>query len=118
MPHFIKCFKNCDTFDVFRYILYTKKNETSRSLPPTSNMSHGHILRSHYVVLICLNLISVPDINLNLVQFDWNSVDSVSMPNKCIVTLQKMYTVACGCQKKAREDVHAANFFSIKQLKG
>ena len=118
MPHFIKCFKNCDTFDVFRYILYTKKNETSRSLPPTSNMSHGHILRSHYVVLICLNLISVPDINLNLVEFDWNSVDSVSMPNKCIVTLQKMYTVACGCQKNAREDVQAANFFSIKQLKG
>ena len=46
----------------------------------------GHILRPHYV-LICSNLISVQDINLNPVEFGWNSVDSVLMSNKYIVTL-------------------------------
>ena len=100
VPQFIKCFKNCDTFNHLRYILYTKKKKTLWFLPPTSNMSQGHILRSHYVVLICSNLISAPDTNLNPVEFDWNSVDSVLMPNKCIVALQEMYTVTCGCKKK------------------
>ena len=70
------------------------------SLLSTSNMSHGHILRSHYIVLICSNLISAADIHLNSVEFVWNSVDLVSMPNKCIIILTKMYTVTCGCKKK------------------
>ena len=42
MPYFIQCFKNFNAFDNVRYILYTKKNKTLKSLPPTSNMSHGH----------------------------------------------------------------------------
>ena len=63
-------------------------------------MSHGHIFRSHDVVLICSNLISAPDTNLNPAEFGGNSVDSVLMSNKCIVTLPEMYTVTCGCKKK------------------
>ena len=72
-------------------------------------MSHGDVLRSHYVVLNCSNLISAPDTNLNHVEFDWNSVDSVLMPNKCIVTLPKMHTATFGCKKNALEDVSAAS---------
>ena len=44
VPHFIK-----DIFDDLRYNLYTKKNKTILSLPVTSNMSHGHNLRSYYI---------------------------------------------------------------------
>ena len=109
MPYFVKCFNNCNTFDNLRCILYTKKNKTLRSLPPTSNMSLGHDLRTYYVVLNYSNLISAPDTYLNLVKFDWNSVDSVLMPNKYIVTLPKMYTVTLGCKKNALEDVSAAS---------
>ena len=69
-------------------------------LPPTSNMSHGYILRSDYFVLICSNLISGTKANKNPVEFGWNSVDSVSLPNKCIVTVLEMYSVTCGCKKK------------------
>ena len=72
-------------------------------------MSHEDDLRSYYVVLNCSNLISAPDTNLNLVEFDWNSVDSVLMPNKFIVTLPKMYTVTFGYKKNALEDVSAAS---------
>ena len=72
-------------------------------------MSHGDDLRSYYVVLNCSNLISAPDTNLNLVEIDWNSVDSVLMPNKCIVILPNMYTVTFGCKKNALEDVSAAS---------
>ena len=67
-------------------------------------MSHGDDLRTYYVVLNCSNLISAPDTNLNLVEFEWNSVDSVLMPNKFIVTLPKMYSVTFGCKKNALED--------------
>ena len=52
-------------------------------------MSHGHILRSHYVVLICSNLIWAPDSYLNP---GWNSVDSVLTPNKDIATIPEMYS--------------------------
>ena len=61
-----------------------------RSLPPTSNMSHGRALRSH-VVLNCSKLISTPHINLNPVEFDWNSVDSILIPNKCTITIQEVH---------------------------
>ena len=63
-------------------------------------MSHRHILRSHCVVLICSNLISAPDTTLNPVEFGWNSVVSVLMPNKYVVTLPAMYTVTCSCKEK------------------
>ena len=47
---------------------------------------------------------------MNLVQFDWNSVDSVLMPNRCIVTLPKMYTVIlAACKMDWLEDVSAAS---------
>ena len=72
-------------------------------------MSHGDDLRSNYVILNCSNRMSAPDTNLNLVEFDWNSVDSVLMPNKCIVTLPEMYTVTFGCKKNALEDVSGAS---------
>ena len=85
-------------FDL-RYILITKKNKTLCSLLASSNMSHGHIVRSHYVILIWSNLISTPDSSLNPVEFGWNSVDSVLMPNKYIFTLPEMHIVTCGCKK-------------------
>ena len=88
--------------------LITKKNKTLRSLPHTSNMWHGHVLRSNYVVLNCLNLIF--DTSLNLVKLDWNSVDSVLMPNKCIVTLPEMYNITCGCKKKCTERCQCCKF--------
>ena len=62
-------------------------------------MPHGYILRSHYVVLICSNLISAQDTNLNPVEFGWNSEDSVFIPNKCIATLPEIYKKK-GCKKK------------------
>ena len=47
-------------------ILYTeKKKKTLRSFPPTSNMSHGHVLKSYYVLSICSNPISATYTNLN-----------------------------------------------------
>ena len=122
MPYFIKYLNNCNTFDDLQRILYTKKNKALRSLLPTSNMSHGNELRSYYVTLNCSNLISAPDTNLNLVEFDWNSVDSVLLPDKFIVTLPKMYTF--GCKKNALKDVsavslalHAQNFASAMEKK-
>ena len=67
MPYVIKYFKNCNKFDDLQYILYTKKNKTLRSLPPTSNMSRGDDLRSYYVNLNCSNLILWYD---NMILFD------------------------------------------------
>ena len=61
---------------------------------------HIDIFLDHIFVLIYSNLISASGINLNSVEFVWNSVDLVLMPNKCIIILTKMYTVTCGCKKK------------------
>ena len=69
-------------------------------------MSHGDALKLYFVVLSCSNQISAPNTNLNIVEFEWNSV---LLPNKCILTLRKMYTVTFGCQKNALEPVSAAS---------
>ena len=61
--------------------------------------------------------------NLNLMEPAWNLVDSVLIPNKCIITLPEMYIVACGYKKKYFvEDVsadslalHVQNFTSATQ---
>ena len=90
--------------------LMTKKNKILGSLPPTSNVSHGHILRSNYVVLNCSNLILGPDTSLNLVKFDRNSVDSVLIPNKCVVTLPEMYNITCGCKKNCTGKCQCCKF--------
>ena len=103
VPHFLKCFENCDAFDDLRSILYIKKGKTLCFRPPTSNMTDRHILRSNYFVLISPDLISAPDSYLNLVEFGWNSVDSLLMPNKYIVTLPEMYNVTCMCKKNCTE---------------
>ena len=38
-------------------------------------MSHRYILRLSFAVLICSNQILAPVINLNQVEFGWNSID-------------------------------------------
>ena len=100
--------KNCHAFDDLRYVLYTKKNKTVWFLPPTSNMSHGHNLGWLYFDLICSNLISVPEINLNPVEFGWNPVDSVFLPNKCIEEMHCKMSV----QQVSVSALHAQNFAS------
>ena len=73
-------------------------------------VTHGYILRSHYFVLICSNLISIPETNLNPVEFGQNSVDSVLLPKKYIVTLPDMYTVPCGWKKKCTARCQCTKF--------
>ena len=50
-------------------------------------------------------------------EFDWNSVDSVLMPNGCTVTLPEMYTVTCGCKKKCTGRSQCSKFFSYKTVR-
>lgn len=72
---------------IYGIFIIQRKKKALRSLQPTSNRSHGNAPRSHLVVLNCSNLISAPESNLNLAEFDWKSVDSVMMPiklNTCI----------------------------------
>ena len=75
-----------------------------------------YILSQHYVVLICSNLISIPDANSNFVELHWSLVHSVLMSNECIVILPEIYTVTCGCKKKCIGRCHCSKFFCIKQL--
>ena len=78
-------------------------------------MSHGDVLWSHYVILNCSNLMLAPDTNLNSVESNWNSVDSVLMPNKCIIALPKMCTVTFGSKKNALGDVSISSLALYKQ---
>ena len=42
-------------------------------------------------------------------EFGWKSVDSLLLPNKCIVTVQRMYTVTVAARKNALQHVSAAS---------
>ena len=56
-----------------------------------------------------------PDTNLNSVESNWNSVDSVLMPNKCIIALPKMCAVTFGSKKNALGDVSISSLALYKQ---
>ena len=84
---------NCETFDDLRCILYTKKNTPISSLPPISRMLHRHLLRCHYIVRTCRNLLSDSAINLLLERYWWFLVSSV------LTFLHNIYTVTCGYKK-------------------
>ena len=109
MLHFIIYFKNCNTFDDLVYILYTRRTKRY-DFYHLLLICHMNIFSDH-IVLICSNLISAPDTNLNPVEFGWNSVDSVLMPNKCIVKLPQMYTVTCGCKQKMHWKMSGQQFW-------
>ena len=98
--------ENCNTFDDLRYILYTKKNKMVISLQPTSNMSHGDILRSHYVVLICSSLILAPDTNLNPV--NWVGIQ-YWCPINVLLHYQRCVLLLMAVRKNALEDVSASS---------
>ena len=85
-------------------------------MPPTSDMSNGNILKSLYFDFIYSNLISASENNLNPVEFGWNSVNSVLMPNKCIGTLPEMYTLTCDCKKKKKKKKNALKDISAASL--
>ena len=91
---------NCKTFDDSRYILYTKQKTPLPSLPPTSRMLHGNLLRCHYFVRTCQNLLSDSATNLLPERYGWCMVNSVLMPDKFLLPLPEEYTVTCGCKKK------------------
>ena len=67
-------------------------------------MSHGDILRSIYVNLICSNLILAPGNNLNPVEGSRFSVDSVLLP------------VTCSCKKKCTAIYQCSNFEKKRTL--
>ena len=71
---------------LFKAYFLHKEEQNIMIFATTSNMSHGYIFRSLYVDLICWNVILKPE------EFGRNSVDSVLLSNRCIVTLLEMYT--------------------------
>ena len=84
-------------------------------------MSHGYIL---YFVLIFSNLVAPPKTNLHPVEFGWNSVDSVLLPNMYYYTTRDVQLLVA-TRKNAPQDVsaaslalHAQNFASALEKNG
>ena len=69
-------------------------------------MSHGYIL---YFVLIFLNLVALPKTNLDPVEFGWNSVDSVLLPNMYYYTTRDVH-----CYLWLQEKMHRK--MSVQQV--
>ena len=88
----------CPLSTTLCFLLLKKLNDKFKMLSDMPFCFNLKIMLSHYVVLICSNLTLAQDTNLNPVEFGWNSVDSVLMSNKCIVTLPETCTVTYGCK--------------------
>ena len=81
---------------------------------------NGPIFRSHYVILICLDLILASDTKLNPVEFDWNSVDSVLLCPMNISLHYQRCTLLPVATKKMHWEMSAQQIFifhkTIKRL--
>ena len=89
----------CETFDELRYQTFLSKNKTLPELSPTSHSIKDHLLRSHYIVNQCLNLMQAEYQFLNPFNFGWTLSNGYMMPEKYECFMPVEYTVTCGCQK-------------------
>ena len=59
----------------------------------------GHLLRSHYIVNICLNLLSNVGNQLNPLNCGWILSSEYMMPDKFELYMPEIFTKTCGCKK-------------------
>ena len=89
----------CETFDELRYNQYITKNATLTDLAPTSRSIRGHIMRSYYLVRLCLNLLDPQKHTLQPTDYGWYEHSGMLLPEKYRCLLPERYTVTCACHK-------------------
>ena len=82
----------CETFDELRYQTFLSQIKTHSELPPTSHSIQGHLLRSHYIINQCLNLIQAENHILNPINFGWTLSNGYMMPEKYECYMPVEYT--------------------------
>ena len=82
--------------------MYTQKGKSLHQLPPTSESINGHLLRSHYMVQLCTNLIDYRQFLLNPRDYGWKQEGSVLFPGKCLKLMPDEYYTTCSCVACAR----------------
>ena len=95
----IKRNTKCETFDELRYNQYIMKNTTLTDLPPTSRSIRGHLLRSHYLVSLRLNLLDLKKHTLQPLNYGRYERSGMLLPEKFRCILPERYTITCACCK-------------------
>ena len=89
----------CEKFDDLRHMMYTSTDKTLLKLPPTSSAIKGHLLRCHYVVNLCINLLDSGKEELRPVNFGWKRVHGMLVPDQNLQSMPTEFTTKCGCKK-------------------
>ena len=99
---------NCETFNDLRYEIYMTKEKALNELPPTSGTICGYLMRSHYFVYLCSNLL---DSSSNILKpamdgsmdqwsyYGWIINNGLLAPTKNFATIPSYLTTKCCCKK-------------------
>ena len=78
---------NCEIFYNLKYEICKRKEKALNELPPTSSTIHGHLLKSHYFVYLCSNLLDSCSKILEPTNFGWIFENWLLLPNKNFATV-------------------------------
>ena len=95
---------SCEIFYNLKYEICKKKEKALNELPPTSSTIHGHLLKSHYFVYLCSNLL---DSCSKILWMDLRKLAVTSKQEFCHRTIylttkwhcKKGCTRNCGCKR-------------------
>ena len=90
---------NCETFHDVRYEIDKTKEKALNELPPTSSTIHEHLLRSHYFVQLCSNLLDSCSKVLEPAKYGWIIENGLLVPTKNFATVPSYLTTKCRCKK-------------------
>ena len=90
---------NCEILDNLRYGIYKMKEKALNELPPTSSAIHWYLLRSHYFVYLCSNLLDNCSNILEPENYGWIIENGLLVPTKNFATVPSYLTTKCCCKK-------------------
>ena len=87
-----------------RFEIYKTKEKVLYELPSTSSTIRGHLLRSHYFVHLCSNLLESCSKILEPANYGWIIENGLLVPTKNFATLLSYLTTKCRCKKGCRKN--------------
>ena len=103
---------NCKTFEDLRNEMCKAKEKALNGLPSTSSTFRGHLLRSHYFVYLCSNLLDSCSKIIEHVNCWWIIENGLLVPTKSFTTISSDLTTKCRYKKWCTENCGCKRTFT------
>ena len=91
--------------------MYKTKEKVLNELPPTSSTIYGNLLRSHYFMYLCSNLLGSFSKHLEPTNYGWAIETELLVPINKFTTVPSGFTTNCHCKKGYKKNCRCKSTF-------